>query len=130
MADGAVTLSESETGEVRKISWDWLSATTETVGAVAECTTSKRYSGFVMRAVFIPDSGDTAPTAAHDITVKDEDGVDVLNGNGADLSGTATVQKMFSDGLAVVKSTKLALAVAAAGENKGGIVHIYVLRSD
>jgi hypothetical protein len=103
MADQVVTLVESAplAGDVHKIKWTWKSATG---GAVSSATTN-RYTGQLLRRGFKPDSGGTQPTDAYDITILDGDSVDAINGLGADLSNSATVQKMQGDGLGCVESS-------------------------
>jgi hypothetical protein len=125
MADQVVTLVESAplAGDVHKIKWTWKSATG---GAVSSATTN-RYTGQIIRAVFKPDAEGTQPTAAYDITVLDGDSIDAINGLGADLSNSATVQKMQSDGLGAVESSTLTLTIANAGDEKGGVAILYLL---
>ncbi len=109
---------------VQKIKWDWLSATG---GAVVGSVTAYKYSGVIARVETIPGTGDAAPTAAYDITIKNEDGVDVLSGLGADRSATATETKNFGDGLGCVVDSTLTLAVANAGDANSGTVILYIV---
>jgi hypothetical protein len=125
MADQVVTLVESAplAGDVHKIKWTWKSATG---GAVSSATTN-RYTGQLLEVVFDPDAAGTQPTDAYDVTILDGDGVDVLNGNGANLSNAANVMKVQSDGLGCVESSTLTLTIANAGDEKGGVAILYLL---
>ena len=112
------------TGGLQKVKWTW---TCSCLGAYSEATTN-RFNGQAFRLITIPHA--TAPTTLYDITIKDADGVDVLNGLGADRSATVTEQKSMSDGLGVIKSSLLTLAVANAGDEKLGTVILYILDLD
>lgn len=129
MTAQVVTITELD-GDVKeykglqKIKWDW--ACTE-AGVVVGSVTTNKYSGVIARVETIPDTGDTAPTADYDITIKNEDGVDVLSGLGEDRSATATETKNFGDGLGCVVYSTLTLAVANAGDANGGTVMLYII---
>lgn len=114
LAAGTVTVSEETVGSVKKVVFTW----TSSAGGAADATTTYAYNGAILRLITIPDSG-TAPTALYDITVVDEDGVDVLAGAGADRSATATEQ-VATTSLGVVANDKLTLHITNAGNaNKG-----------
>lgn len=91
-------------------------------------------SGQIERVVFIPSSS-AAPTSLYDVTLTDEDGVDVLAGQGANLS--ATVKSSVKPGIPLKDGTTtstvptvvdgiLTLNVSNAGDSKGGTVVVYV----
>lgn len=122
MADQVVTLTETRYTTVKRIMWDWLSATG---GAVTSATTYP-YDGLLERVVFDPDAAGTQPTNLYDVTITDPDGNDVLAGLGADLSNSATVVKVHSDGLTAVSGQVLTLNVSNAGDEKGGVVIVYL----
>ena len=122
MAAQIVTLSETTHTSVKRIQWDWLSATG---GAVTSATT-KTYDGLLERVVFDPDPAPTQPTNLYDVTITDPDGNDVLAGLGADLSNAATVVKTHADGLTAVSGQILTLNVSGAGNEFGGIVIVYL----
>lgn len=118
---GTVTITEVTHGSVKKITFDWLSSS----GGAADGTTTKYYNGMVERVVFIPDSGGTAPTALYDVTLKDDDGADLLDGYAADRSATV-IEALNPGGFGAIANTKLTLGVTNAGSAKGGIVHVYL----
>lgn len=117
-----VTKTEKTYPTVKKITWDWLS----TDLGVVTSTTTARFDGELIAAVFDPDAAATQPTNAYDVTILDEDSTDVLNALGADLSNAATVVKKHTDGLGAVSDSVLTLTIANAGDAKGGIVYLYI----
>ena len=91
-------------------------------------------SGQIERVVFIP-SDVTAPTASYDVTLTDEDGIDVLSGQGVNLSETVASSVRpgtpLRDGTTVsvistVVDGLLTLNVSNAGDSKAGRVVVYV----
>jgi hypothetical protein len=90
---------------------------------VTGSVTTNKYTGEIVRLV--TDPGATAPTANYDITILDEDGIDVLVGAGADRSATATEQVLGSS-LGIIFNTTLTLEIATAGDAKNGTVYLYI----
>ena len=91
-------------------------------------------SGQIVRVVSVP-SASAAPTANYDVTLTDADGVDVLAGQGANLSATLSANVCpgtpLKDGtttsvLPLVVDSILTLNVSNAGDSKAGKVVIYV----
>lgn len=119
---GTVTLTEETFGTVEKITFAWVS---DAAGA-ADKASVESYSGEVLRAVQIPDSGGTQPTNLYDVTVEDDDGADILIGLGVDLVNGANTDKVAKDGLGVVAQAKLTLKVTNAGNAKGGKTILYI----
>lgn len=90
-------------------------------------------SGRIERVVF--DPGPVAPTADYDATLTDENGIDVLGGQGANLHTTNSSSVCpgvpLKDGtttsvVPVVVDGILTLNVSAAGDTKSGKVVVYV----
>ena len=123
MTAQVVTITEKceEYRPVKMIKWDWLS----TDAGVVSSASSAKGTGAVIKAVIVPDGGGTAPTTLYDLTILDENGVDVLDGNGADCSATATEYLEYGDGLGGVVDSTLTLTIANAGDAKGGLVYLY-----
>lgn len=117
---GTVTTTEEAGGRIQKVSFDWLASTAGT----ATAQTARAYSGAVLRAVFVPDGSSTQPTNLYDVAVNDEDGYDILAGQGANLSNSAAVTVVTSMG--AVANDKITLDVSNAGSEKGGVVHLYI----
>ncbi len=103
-----------------------LVVTSDSAGAASGSTTYT-YTGQLWQFVVVPDSSTTQPTNAFDITLKDADGIDLLNGLGTDLSNAANTVKFKTDGLLSVSSSALTLAVAAAGDAKGFTMYVHII---
>ena len=126
MADQIVTITQDSVFyQIQKISWDWLSASDGTVSSAA----FGAYMGKIVKAILASDSGGTAPTNLYDVTIEDEDGYDVLSGEGADVTSAATVYLVDPDKCLWVRSNSLTLKVANAGDAKGGVVTLYIQRA-
>jgi len=126
MADQVVTITQDSVFyQIQKISWDWLSASDGTVSSAA----FGAYMGKIVKAILASDSGGTAPTNLYDVTIEDEDGYDVLSGEGADVTSAATVYLVDPNKCLWVRSNSLTLKVANAGDAKGGVVTLYILRA-
>lgn len=119
MADQVVTLAENTQHSLKLIKWAWTSATDGTVSS----QTNGDFTGFIKGC--FTDPGATAPTAAYDVTILDEDGIDVILGNGADRSATAT-EFIKAASASMVFESKLTLTIANAGAEKTGTVYLYI----
>jgi len=106
---------------VKKITFVW---TSDALGATTGATTAY-FSGIVYRTVFAPTLSAT-PSALYDVTVTDDDSVDILDGGGANLSSIATVQLQGLLGVSAIADTQLILNVSNAGSGKSGQVIIYI----
>ncbi len=120
MAGSSVTFTKRRIGNAIDIKIDWVS---DDAAGTASGTLTGDVVGSLQRFTTVPSGGGTAPTAAYDITLKDEHGVDLLNGLGADRSATATESKGQSDGLLFTAATSLEFAVANAGNSKQGTAY-------
>ncbi len=120
---GTLTFVDTKLRTVRRLEFDWLSDASGDMSG----TPSAVVSGVLERIVTIPDGGGTAPTTLYDVVLNDADGLDVLNGAGANLSATVSAQvgpaltggQMAIDGV-------LDLVVSNAGNAKGGTVVVIV----
>lgn len=117
-----VTVQEQRQGFSR-IKWAW---TSDASGDASEATPGK-FTGLVFECVTIPDGVD-APTDNYDITITDDDGLDVLRGLGADRD-TANTEYLHinQDGLGTVHNSILTLTVANAGNAKEGVVYLTIM---
>lgn len=120
---GSCTWTNETYGSVKRLKGDW---TSHTDGAVTstEGAGTVYVNGQILRVEFVPDSGGTAPTDQYDCTILTADSIDVLYGQGANLSNASTVV-IVSD-LGCVVNDALSLTVANAGSGKGGLVYIYL----
>lgn len=120
---GTVTVSEELLGSLKKIVWAWTSDGSGNVNGAGGATVNA-LNGKIERLVTVP-SGAAAPTDNYDVTITDEDSVDVLSGGGADRD-TANTEQVASSSLGVVANDKLTLNVANAGAAKSGTVYLYL----
>lgn len=116
--------------DVVKHVFDWVS----NGSGAATLPSGFEVSGAIARVVIIPDATD-APTTLYDITLTDSDGIDVLAGQGANLSATVASSVCpgvpLKDGtttsvLLTVVDSILTLNVTNAGDTKAGRVVVYV----
>lgn len=110
-----------EKNTIRKIKFAWTSAADGT----ATETTTNAYTGEIIRLVTIPGTAGVQPTDQYDITITDEDGVDVLAAAGANRSN-ANIEQVAASSLGVVANDKLTINVSNAGNAKSGTAIIYV----
>lgn len=115
---------------VRRYTLTWVSHTDGSV----DLDTDQEIVGELLRVVFIP-SATAAPTAAYDVQLKDAHGVDILAGQGANLSETNTTHVCpgvpLKDGTTtsvrpIALADVLNLVIANAGDSKGGQIILYV----
>lgn len=116
--------------DIVKHTFDWVSDGSGN----ATLASSVVVSGQMVRVVFVP-SASAAPTANYDVTLTDADGIDVLAGQGANLSATLSANVCpgtpLKDGtttsvLPLVVDSVLTLNVSNAGDSKAGRVAVYV----
>lgn len=131
---GSLTLTEpSDRSGLRPVRKYTLAWTSDAAGAVNGIKTPL-ISGWVFRVVFIPDATD-APSNLYDVTIEDANALDVLAGQGANLSGT--VASNVTPGVPIKDGTTtsvagmfiddvLELKVTNAGDSKKGKVILYV----
>jgi hypothetical protein len=100
--------------------------TTDASGDVTE-QTSVIINGGINRVVTNPDNTDT-PTTLWDLTLTDEDGVDVLAGNGADRDSAdnGASEQIVLGATNPAVTSKLTFTVANGGNAKKGVVIVYL----
>jgi hypothetical protein len=128
MAGSSVVYTRRKLGLAVEHKFVWVPDTT--TSAVTAATTGNgtgEVVGKIMRFTTKPASGAAAPTDNYDVTIVDENGVDVLAGLGADRDTANTESKDDDDGLLFVFANSLDLTVSAAGTTGGGTVLLYVL---
>jgi hypothetical protein len=99
--------------------------TTDADGDASE--TSETVNGQINRIVTNPASGDDKPSANWDLTILDEDGVDILGGNGAnrDAGGAAVSEQAAPSVAGLGVQSTLTFTVEAGGNTKKGVVNLY-----
>ena len=106
---------------VSVIIWSFLSSAG---GAATEQT--KKVSGKVKRMVTNPDNSDP-PDANWDLVITDEDGVDILEGDGANRDPTgAGISEGVAFTISELVASKLTFTVANAGSANKGVVKLYL----
>lgn len=150
MPAGSITMTmrppDSQSNRpVRKVKFAWTSDAAGAVNGIKTDGTGSPtivgvaaapafISGTIVGVTFIP-SASAAPTALYDVTLKDDEGVDVLAGQGADLSATVTTRvkpgQSFKDGTTtsldpIPIDDVLELVVTNAGNAKQGTVVLYL----
>jgi hypothetical protein len=116
MTAQVVTVTETVYSSVKKIKWAWVCTD---AGAVSSACT-KVLNGEILKVVFVP----TDPTDQYDAVLNDNDSVDLLFGQGANLSGTNTI--VLTEGLGAVCGGLVTLVISNAGNAKGGTTYLYV----
>jgi hypothetical protein len=130
MSAGSVTVTQNLINPVRYV-LAWTSDASGNVSGIPAPT----MNGTICKVEFVPGSGGNAPTDQYDVTLTDIAGVDVLGGQGANLSNAAASAVVpgvpFKDGTTIstapcVISDPLTLNVTNAGNAKSGQVILYV----
>lgn len=129
----SMTFTYEAFGPIVKVIADWTSA----ADGSAAGTTAVKVIGELVKAV--TDPGATAPTANYDITITDEEGVDVLGACEdalADRHTSTTEQRYFfvldtaatplAQPIQPVVADKLTVTIANAGDSKVGQLILYV----
>ncbi len=116
--------------DVVKHTFAWVSA----ADGSATLASGSAVSGRIERVVIVP-SASVAPSNLYDATMTDEDGIDVLAGQGANLSGSNASQVCpavpLKDGTTTADYPAtvdgiLTLNITNAGDTKEGKVVLYV----
>lgn len=108
-------------GGVAKHSVAW----TSSAGGVVSGSPFAVGRGWVLGIKFVPNTGGTQPTDQYDMTIVDTNSVDIVRGNGANLSNaTATITAAPS--ICFFEGGTLDVVIANAGAAKTGTVIFYV----
>lgn len=118
---GTVTKVEETFSTIKKIKFSW----TSTAGGLADLQTTEVYSGKILGLTTVPGAGGDAPDPNYDVTLLDEDGVDVLMAGGMNRH-TANTEHVLSASLGAVANDKLHVYIAAAGAANKGTVYIFI----
>jgi hypothetical protein len=117
---GSITVTPEDIGGgITKYLIAWLS---DGSGAVSGNSFDVK-RGWLMQSRFIPDGGDTQPTDAYDLTILDGDGIDILQGDGGNLSNAAP---SAAHNPIFLPPGALTPTIAAAGAANGGQIALFV----
>lgn len=120
MAAGTVTITEERLSNVKKVTFAWTAGTAGEAGTASGQTTYP-YTGNLLKVVTVPGTGGDAPDDNYTVTLKDEDAIDIANGQLAACDQTNT--ELWASSLGAVVGDKLTFAVSGAGSaNKGTCV--------
>lgn len=121
-AAGTLTATTSDVGGgTTKYSVAWVS---DASGNVTTNTFAVK-KGHLVEAKFIPNGGGTQPSDLYDMTIADADGLDVLNGTGANLS-QSTVTFVAATAPLLLEGGNLTPSISNAGNAKGGTFILFV----
>lgn len=86
--------------------------------------------GEIQAVAFKPDIGSTSPTNNYDVTIEDEDGIDLLEARGANLSDTTATRKFVGISASNIIARaplagNLVIKVTNAGASNGGTIRLY-----
>ena len=123
MATGNVSFNSRDIGggaTIYSLAW-----TSDASGAVNYTFDSQR--GFVKHLKHIPGSGGNQPTDLYDVTITDVDGIDILQGKGANFSNAAGGYIVQTDSaMILIEAQQLTLNIANAGNTKQGRLDLLV----
>ena len=103
---------------------DTFSWTSDSSGNVTKTITKEGCYGYAQRLDTDPTDG---PTANYDITINDDDGIDMLAGNGANRHTTTTesVAVDLDNGApAAMFSAGMVFGITGAGDTKSGVAYL------
>lgn len=119
---GSITVTSSNLGGgITKYSIAWVS---DASGVVSVNAVAVR-RGRLIQIKYIPDAGGTQPSDLYDLTLPDANGVDVLAGDGANLSN-ATSKITVPTAPILLEAGNLIPTNANAGNAKGGTLVLFV----
>lgn len=114
----------SKSSPMRYLRIDW---TSDASGNVEQTISQDGANGVAWGSRFIPGTDSDQPTDQYDVTLKDANGLDVLNGTGANLSNSAAASKTPDDTGTLPVVGPLTFEVADAGNAKKGSVILYLV---
>ena len=117
----AVTLGGSN--KLRRITVDWTS------DGSGDATDTVTIDGVIVRLITDPAAGGAAPDDDYDVTVVDEFGLDLLDGQGANRDTAVTEHVLLAGGLTtthVYHEGSCTVTIANAGATNQGQVVLFV----
>jgi len=120
---GTVNLVKDDSRTIKKLTFSWTSNST----GCADYSTSG-VSGILYRCVIKPTTAATQPTSNYDVLINDANSVDLLGGQGGNLSKSTSSNIVFgTTGINAPTAFDgvLTLDVAQAGSAKTGTVIMY-----
>lgn len=125
---GSATITETVYTSIKLVKFDWVTGSSSQTDDCTDYTVNKDYDGEVLGFIAIPDST-AIPSANYDIAIEDKNSIDILSGEGANLTTDATdyiLPKSSSYQLGAVAGSSLTLKVTSAGTEKKGVCYLYI----
>lgn len=122
-AAGTVTVTSVDVGQgvtLYTVAW------TSTAGGAVSANAFAVKAGSILQVKFMPNTAGTQPTDLYDATLVDEQSIDILNGQAANLSNATGLYLQFSPPLRHDGDNDLDLVIANAGNAKTGTVYVWV----
>ena len=124
VTSGTVSVSRTAgaAGDYVTVSW-----TSTAAGAVV--VSGIYLEGLVTKVVFA--NGTATPTNLYDVTITDQDSIDVLGGDGANIAVASSVVKVPQlDSLDAYVQGRHTVTISNAGDSKNGTLRIYLFRGE
>ena len=122
MAGSAMVFTEVTHGTVKKIKAAW---TSDSVTGAVSGTTTNSYDGRIMGATTVPGLAGAQPDDNYNITVSDNDSVDIALG-ALLLRDETNTEYVAEASMAGVAHSQLTIAVTAAGNSNTGTLYLYI----
>jgi len=124
LAQSTKTTTEIFTvGTVRMIRYNWHLYNSS---GVDSCISTKAISGKVVGLVTVPGEGSSIPSDNWDLEIKDENGIDILWGLGANRDSAATAY-IIADSLGYIVQSKLVFLITNGGAyGDSGAIYLYI----
>ena|SRR4030042_211607 len=123
MAGSAMVFTEIVHTTVKKIKCAWTSDSA--TGAVSGTTTAY-FSGRFIGLITVPGTVGDQPSDNYTVTVKDDDGIDLLLGAAAANRDQTNTEFIAEASMAGVAESKLTFAISGAGNSKKGTVYLLI----
>jgi len=120
MAGMVCTIDEITYTSVKLVKFTW---TSDDTAGTATGTTTEYYDGKILGLA--TDPGSPAPDDNYDITITDNNSLDVLIGSGANRD-TANIEYVKEADLCAVVASQLTLNVSNAGNSKQGVAYLFI----
>jgi len=122
---GTTTIIEETYSSMRKITFEWRADSDGNV----DTTSAEFHSAIVWRIVFHPDTGASKPSDNYDVSIFDNDTIDICNRGGFNLPDDIDVQLApgtISEVEMGITNSPLRLVIADAGSLNAGKVIVYL----
>lgn len=121
MAGSLTNTSSDLGGGITKYNIAWVSD----ASGVVSLSVVEVKRGRLIQIKYVPDAGGTQPSDLYDMTLPDTNGVDVLAGDGANLSN-ANSKITAPTAPILLEAGNLTPTIASAGNAKGGTLILFV----